>query len=105
VVAGVAPLWAIPSVPVLFSVIFFCGLSISPTLIGGFSLIEQRMPPGLLTEGMSLLSTAIGLGLAAGPPVAGRLIDTHGAHWGYAFALGCGTAALAAGMLGARRLR
>jgi predicted MFS family arabinose efflux permease len=103
-VAGVAPLWAIPNVPVLFGVIFFCGLSISPTIIGGYALIERKMPTGLLTEGMSLLSTAIGLGLAAGPPLAGRLIDSHDAHWGYMFALACGTLALAAGLIGARRL-
>ena len=103
-VAGVAPLWAIPNVPVLFGVIFFCGLAISPTIIGGYALIERKMPAGLLTEGMSLLSTAIGLGLAAGPPLAGRLIDAHNAHWGYLFALACGSAALATGVLGARRL-
>ena len=104
-VAGVAPLWAIPNVPVLFGVIFFCGLSISPTIIGGYALIERKMPTALLTEGMSLLSTAIGLGLAAGPPLAGRLIDAHNAHWGYMFALACGIVALAAGLIGARTLR
>lgn len=103
-VLGVAPLWALPSVPVLFGVIFFSGLAIAPTLIGGFSLIERKVPRGLLTEGMALLSTAIGVGLAIGPPVAGRLIDAHGAHWGYLFALACGTAALTAGLIGARRL-
>lgn len=101
---GVAPLWVISSVPLLFVVIFFSGLFIAPTLIAGFSLIERRVPRGLLTEGMSLLSTAIGVGLAVGPPVAGRLIDAHGAHWGYAWALCCGTVALAAGLLGVRRL-
>ncbi len=104
-IAGVAPIWALPSVPVLFAVIFFCGLSISPTLIAGFSLIERTMPRGLLNEGMSLLSTAIGVGLAVGPPVAGRLIDARNAHWGYAFALACGIVALAAGLLGAGQLR
>jgi MFS family permease len=103
-VVGVAPLWAIPNVPVLFAVIFFSGLSISPTLIGGFSLIERKMRAGLLTEGMSLMSTAIGLGLAAGPPIAGRLIDSHGARWGYLFALTCGLLALVSGLLGAGRL-
>ena len=104
-VLGVAPLWAMPNVPVLFGVIFFCGLSISPTLIGGFSLIERKMPAGLLNEGMSLLSTAIGVGLAVGPPVSGRLIDIHGARWGYVFALCCGIIALIAGLAGARTLR
>ena len=104
-VLGVAPLWALPSVPVLFGVIFFSGLAIAPTLIGGFSLIERKVPRGLLTEGMALLSTAIGVGLAVGPPVAGRLIDAYGAHWGYVFALACGVAALTVGLIGARRLR
>jgi MFS family permease len=104
-VAGVAPLWAIPNVPALFGVIFFCGLSISPTLIGGYGLIERKMRAGQLTEGMSLLATAIGIGLAIGPPVAGRLVDGHGARWGYLFALACGTLALLSGLLGARRLR
>lgn len=104
-VLGVAPLWALPSVPVLFGVIFFSGLAIAPTLIGGFSLIERKVPRSLLTEGMTLLSTAIGIGLAIGPPVAGQLIDAHGARWGYLFALACGVAAVTAGLIGARRLR
>ena len=104
-IVGVAPMWALGSVPVLFVVMFFSGLSIAPTLIAGFSLIERKMPRGLLTEGMSLLSTAIGVGLAVGPPVSGRLIDTHNAHWGYSFALCCGIAALAVGLLGRRQLR
>jgi MFS family permease len=104
-VAGVAPMWALPTVPALFGVIFFCGLSISPTLIAGFSLIERTMPRSLLNEGLALLSTAIGVGLAVGPPLAGRLIDARDAHWGYAFALACGIVALAVGLLGARQLR
>jgi MFS family permease len=103
-VVGVAPLWALPSVPVLFGVIFFSGLAISPTLIAGFSLIERKVERSLLTEGMALLSTAIGLGLAAGPPLAGKLIDAHGARWGYLFALSCGAIALIAGLAGNRTL-
>lgn len=103
-VACFAPLWAIPSVPVLWVVMFFSGLPIAPTLINGFSLVERWMPRGLLTEGMTLISMAIGVGLALGPPLAGRLIDAHDASWGYAFAVGCGILALAVGLLGRRRL-
>jgi MFS family permease len=103
-VVGVAPLWAMPSVPVLFGVIFFSGLAIAPTLIAGFSLIERKVSRSLLTEGMALLSTAIGLGLAVGPPIAGKLVDAHGARWGYLFALTCGSVALVAGLAGGRRL-
>jgi predicted MFS family arabinose efflux permease len=105
IVLGVAPMWALDSLPILFIVIFFSGLSIAPTLIAGFTLIERRMPPQLLTEGMSWVSTSIGVGLALGPPIAGHIIDARGAHWGYAFALCCGTVAAAAGLLGAPRLR
>jgi MFS family permease len=105
IVLGVAPMWALPSLPILFVVIFFSGLSIAPTLIAGFSLVECRIPPQLMTEGMSWLSTSIGIGLALGPPVAGHIIDAHGAHWGYAFALGCGTLAAVSGLLGARALQ
>lgn len=105
VVLGVAPMWALPSLPVLFVVLFFSGLSIAPMLITGFSLIEHRVPAALRTEGMSWLSTAIGVGIALGPPIAGHIIDASDAHWGYAFALGCGTLAAAAGLLGARSLR
>ncbi len=105
IVLGVAPMWALDSLPVLFVVIFFSGLSIAPTLIAGFTLIERRMPAQLLTEGMSWVSTSIGVGLAIGPPIAGHIIDARGAHWGYAFALCCGIGAAAAGLLGARRLR
>ncbi len=105
IVVGVAPMWALPNLPVLFGVIFFSGLTIAPTLIAGYSLVERRVPPGLLTEGMSWLSTAIGVGLALGAPVAGHIIDAYGAHWGYVFALGCGAASAAVGLLGARTLR
>jgi MFS family permease len=104
-VLGVAPLWALPSLPVLFVLIFFCGLSIAPTLIAGYGLVERRVPPGLLTEGMAWLSTAIGTGLALGSPVAGRIIDSRGAHWGYAFALCWGIAAVGIGLLGAGHLK
>jgi MFS family permease len=105
IVAGVAPMWALPNLPVLFAVIFFSGLSIAPTLIAGFSLIERKVPPQLLTEGMAWVSTAIGIGIALGPPVAGHIIDARGAHWGYAFALCCGLLAAASGIIGARGLR
>lgn len=105
IVVGVAPMWALPNLPTLFAVIFFSGLTISPTLIAGYSLVERQIRAELLTEGMSWLSTSIGIGLALGPPVAGHIIDARGAHWGYVFALGCGAASAAAGVLGARTLR
>jgi predicted MFS family arabinose efflux permease len=105
VAAGVAPMMAVNALPVMFAVVPFSGMFIAPTLIAGFGLIERRVPPQLMTEGMSWLSTSIGVGLALGTPVAGRIIDAKGAHWGYAFALCCGVASAAVCLAGVRRVR
>jgi predicted MFS family arabinose efflux permease len=102
---GVAPMMAVDALPVMFAVMLLSGMFIAPTLIAGFGLVERRIPPSLMTEGMSWLSTSIGVGLALGTPVAGRIVDANGAHWGYAFALCCGVASATVGLLGVRRVR
>jgi MFS family permease len=105
VAAGTATFWALPGLTVLALVIFCSGLAISPTFIAGFSLIEQQAPDGRRTEAMAWLTSAISIGVAGGSAVAGQVIDAYGARWGYAFAAGCGAAAVAACLLGLRRLR
>ncbi len=103
--AGVMTFWFQPSLATMVGVIFVAGLTISPTLIAGYGLIERQSPADRRTEGMSWLSSAISVGVAAGSPVAGHLIDAHGASWGYLFAAGCGLAALATALAGRGRLR
>jgi MFS family permease len=103
--AGVTAFWFQPGLATMFGVIFVAGLTISPTLIAGYGLIERQSPPERRTEGMSWLTSAISVGVATGSPVAGHLIDAHGATWGYLFAAGCGLAAAAAALAGRRRLR
>jgi MFS family permease len=105
VAAGTATFWALPGLTVLALVIFCSGLAISPTFIAGFSLIEQQATAGRRTEAMAWLTSAISVGVAGGSAVAGQVIDAGGAHWGYVFAAGCGAAAVAACLLGLRRLR
>jgi len=105
VAAGSATFWAVPGLAVLAVVIFCSGLAISPTFITGFSLIEQQAPAGRRTEAMAWLTSAISVGVAAGSAVAGQVIDAAGARWGYAFAAGCGAAAVTSCLLGLRRLR
>jgi MFS family permease len=104
-VAGVATFWAMPSLIWLAVVIFFSGLTISPTLIAGFGLIEQQAPVERRTEGMTWLSSIISVGVAAGSAIAGLIIDAGGARWGYAFAAGCGTLAVLVCLAGLRGLR
>jgi MFS family permease len=94
-VAGVCTFWAMPNLLVLVPVIFLCGMTIAPTLIAGFSLLESTALPGRTTEAMAWLSTGISVGVACGSTVAGFVLDAFGPRWGYAFAAASGvTAAL-----------
>jgi MFS family permease len=104
-VAGVATFWAQPSLLTLVPVIYLCGLTIAPTLIAGFSLIQAQARPGRGTEALTWLSTGIAVGVAAGSSVVGFIIDDHGPRWGYVFAASCGTASAAICLAGLRRLR
>jgi MFS family permease len=104
-VLGVATFWAQPNLVTLTCGIYLCGLTIAPTLIAGFSLLEAQAKPGRRTEAMSWLSSGIGVGLAAGASVVGFILDAHGPRVGYAFAAACGAAAAATCLLGLPRLR
>jgi MFS family permease len=103
--AGTATFWAMPGLAVLALVIFFCGFAIAPTLIAGFSLIDQQATAGRRTEGLTWLTSAISVGVAAGSAAAGHLIDVGGSRWGYWFAAACGAGAVTTCLLGLRRLR
>jgi MFS family permease len=104
-VLGVATFWAQPNLVTLTCCIYLCGLTIAPTLIAGFSLLEAQAKPGRRTEAMSWLSSGIGVGVAAGASVVGFILDAHGPRVGYAFAAACGAASAATCLLGLRRLR
>jgi MFS family permease len=107
-VAGVCTFWAMPSLTALTAVIFLCGLTIAPTLIAGYSLLEATVRPGRTTEAMSWLSTGIYVGVATGATAVGFILDALGPRWGYAFAACCGCVAVAlylAGLFLTRRLQ
>jgi MFS family permease len=103
-VAGVATFWAMPGLLWLAVVVFFSGLTISPTLIAGYGLVERQAPVARRTEGMAWLSSTISVGVAAGSAIAGHLLDVGGARQGYIFAACCGTTAAVICLLGLRRL-
>jgi predicted MFS family arabinose efflux permease len=104
-VLGVATFWAQPNLVTLTCGIYLCGLTIAPTLIAGFSLLEAQARPGRRTEAMSWLSSGISVGVAAGASVVGFVIDAYGPRFGYAFAALCGAASAATCLVGLRRLR
>ena len=104
-VLGVATFWAQPNLVTLTCGIYLCGLTIAPTLIAGFSLLEAQARPGRRTEAMSWLSSGIAVGVALGASVVGFVIDAHGPRLGYVFAALCGAASAATCLAGLRRLR
>jgi hypothetical protein len=103
-VTGVCTFWALPSLAVLVPVIYLCGLTIAPTLIAGYSLLEETARPGRATEAMSWLTSAVSVGLACGATAAGFILDARGARWGYLFAAACGLAAVLTYLAGLRRV-
>jgi MFS family permease len=103
-VAGVCTFWAMPNLLVLTLVIFLCGMTIAPTLIAGFSLLESTARPGRTTEAMAWLSTGISVGVACGSTAVGFVLDAFGARWGYAFAAVAGVTAALIYLGGLRRV-
>jgi predicted MFS family arabinose efflux permease len=103
-VAGVCTFWALPNLVALTIVIYLCGLTIAPTLIAGFSLMESRALPGRTTEAMSWLSTGISVGVASGATAAGFILDAFGPRWGYVFAACCGGVSVLLCLTGLQRL-
>ena len=103
-VAGVATFWAQPSLISLDAGVLIAGLTISPTLIAGYGLIERQARDARQTEAMTWLSSAISIGVATGSAICGRIIDTVGPRWGYGFAAMCGVIAVSTCLLGLRRL-
>jgi predicted MFS family arabinose efflux permease len=103
-VAGVCTFWAMPNLAVLTVVIYLCGLTIAPSLIAGYSIVESTARAGRATEAMSWLSTGISVGVACGATVAGFVLDAFGPRWGYGFAACCGGMAVLIYLGGLRRV-
>lgn len=98
------PLLLAGSVPALAAAIFLSGVAISPTFITAFGLVERRVPPEVLTEGVTWVMTGIGIGMALGAFLAGWVVDTFGARSGFWVSIVMASAALAIVALGQRIL-
>ncbi len=94
-VLGVAPLAFMPGIWPMAAAITAAGLGISAALATSYRIAEATVPAGQRTEAMSWLTTAAATGTALGAPLAGHLIDAHGAAAGYLFALAAGLVGVA----------
>src|SRR3546814_12034228 len=59
------------------------GMAIAPTLIATMSVVEREVPTGRLNEGLAIVHTGLGIGIAPGAALAGMLIAEHGANPAY----------------------
>nr|WP_298101953.1 MFS transporter [uncultured Shinella sp.] len=92
------------TVPLLAIAVFVSGIAISPTFITAFGLIERRVPETMLTEGVTWVTTGIGIGMALGAFVAGWAVDTFGPHHGFWVSVAAGLGAALTIALGQRTL-
>ncbi len=81
--AAMVPLPFIDSLVLLGAVLFLGGFAISPTMVAMMSLVEANVAASRLTEGITWVTTGLGLGIAPGAAIAGALIDQLGASTAY----------------------
>ncbi|ASY59398.1 MFS transporter [Sinorhizobium sp. CCBAU 05631] len=98
------PLLMAGTVPLLALAVFVSGIAISPTFITAFGLIERRVPASMLTEGVTWVTTGIGIGMALGAFVAGWVVDSFGAENGFWVSVVASAATVAIIGLGQRSL-
>jgi MFS family permease len=72
------------------------GLLTAPSLAATVDSVSSCVPASARGEAMGLHGTALTIGIAAGSPVAGAVIDAFGSTWGYVTAGGVGVLLVAA---------
>ncbi|MEX5717861.1 MFS transporter [Geodermatophilus maliterrae] len=74
------PLSLVGNVWVMIPLVVVAGVAVSPSLISSFTLAELIVPRSAVTEAFTWIGTALGLGVAVGTSVAGKIVDTYGAN-------------------------
>lgn len=90
---------------VLAGLLLLAGLTIAPTLITAFALVEALVPAALLTEGLAVENTGLALGVTLGSSIGGPLIDGLGAQHAYLLSSAGALAAFVLAVLLRRGLR
>jgi predicted MFS family arabinose efflux permease len=83
-------------------VLFLAGFAISPTLIASVSWIEETVPAGRITEGISIVMTGLAAGVAPGAWLVGVVVDRYGASASYWVPAAAGLAGAAIAFTAAR---
>ena len=102
---GVSLFFVVANLPALAAVMFVTGFSIAPTIINGNGLVQHFVGAERLTEGLTWVGTALGLGVSVGSSIAGNLIDARGSHGGFLVVMGSAVFAVLATLVSLRTLR
>jgi MFS family permease len=102
---GVTPLLLVGNLPELAVIIFVAGFAISPMIVSGMGLVQELVDGSRLTEGLTLVGSAVGLGVSAGAALAGAAVDAVGAERAFAVTVGAGAAGAVIVLAGARLLQ
>jgi len=81
---GTVSLPFLPGLPIVTLALFVTGLTLAPTLIALFSLIEGSVPRSRLNEAMGFVQTGVSAGIAPGAWLAGVMADEvsgSAAYW------------------------
>jgi predicted MFS family arabinose efflux permease len=77
--AATLPLPFVEGFVLMGVVLFLGGVAVSPILIASVAWIEETVPPRRLTEGISIMTTGLYVGLAPGAALVGAVVDRAGA--------------------------
>ncbi len=102
--ATTVPLLFVSNIPMLALALFVSGAAISPTFITSFGLVERLVPAAKFTEGITLVMTGIGIGMAIGSFASGWVIDAFGPSQGFWVSVAAGGVAFLTALLGQRSL-
>jgi MFS family permease len=92
------PLLLVRDVWLMVPFVILAGVAVSPSLISSFTLAELLVPRAAVTEAFTWIGTALGLGVAIGASVAGKIVDIAGANM--SFLVATVAAAIAAVVVG-----
>jgi MFS family permease len=89
------PLLLVHDVWLMIPFVVLAGIAVSPSLISSITLAEVLVPRAAVTEAFTWIGTALGLGVAIGASVAGKLVDVFGANTAFVVAtIAAGVAAV-----------
>jgi MFS family permease len=105
VTASVAPLAAsVGGIDAVVVAVLVAGLPLTPLIISSTAMVGELVPAHRRTEGFGWVVIANGVGVAAGAPLAGALVDSSGATSALVVFPVCGCATAATALLAAYRL-